>query len=165
MALNPIEQIRPVTIVGMITVFWVTFAALKRVFYGPVLEVMVRRRQKIADATEKVTEADALVASARQEAERILQEADTQVDKIGREAAEEVETERQEKLVAAKEEADQLLKDGRTRVGEVRKQEEAKVRSELVGCTTIACNKLVGKIDPRLIESVVDKVMRARLAV
>lgn len=165
MGLNPLEQFNAVTVIGMIVVFWATLFALKSVFYNPVLDIIVARRQKIAAAKAEVAKADLTVAAAQTEADRILAQSDEEVDKIAREAAESVEAQRQESSVAAKEEAERVLAAGRTHVVEVRKQEEAKVRTELVGCTTIACNKLIGKVDGRLIESVVDKVMRARLAV
>ena len=164
MTLNPLAQINGVTIIGMIVIFWMTFIALKVVFYNPLLEVVVARRQKITAGAEKLAEAEQVTADARRGGEALLAEADAEVEKIAREAGEEAEAQRQEKIVAAKEEAEALLVEGRARVTQVRKAEEQKVREELVGCTTVACDKLVGGVEPRLINSIVDKVMRARLA-
>lgn len=164
MGLNPLEQFNAVTIIGMIVIFWMTFVALKITFFNPLLEVVVTRREKIAAAKEKMVEAEEIVAGARHEAEAMLAEADEEVEKITRESAEEVEALRQEKVVVAKEDAERVLAEGRVRVAEVRRDEEDKVREELVGCTTIACNRLVGDVDRRLVSSVVDKVMRAKLA-
>lgn len=164
MGLNPIQQLNAVTILGMIAVFWVTFVALKAIFFNPILDVVVARREKIAASRAKLCEADEVVQAARAEAEVILAEVDEQAEKIARETTEDAEAQRQEKVVAAKEESDRILAEGRIQVADVRKEEEEKVRHELVGCTKIACDKLVGKVDGRLVESIVDKVMRARLA-
>ncbi len=164
MGLNPLQQFNPVTVAGMIAIFWVTFAALKVVFFGPLLEVVMARREKLGEAKAKLDEAEAIVADAKAEAETMLTQADAEVEKVLRQTTDDAEDRRQQRIASAKAEVERLLADGRLEVAQVRQSEEAKVRTELVGCTTLACDKLVGKVDKRLVASIVDKVMRARLA-
>ncbi len=164
MELNPLNQIHGVTIVGMIVVFWVTFVLMKVLVFNPVLDVMIARRRKIAEGEAKLAEADSVLNAAREEADSLVADGEAQAETVQKEATEVAESRRQERLVAAKEEADALLSQGRAGVADIRAQEAAKVREELVGCTGIACRKLIGKVDDRLVASIVDKVMRARLA-
>lgn len=164
MGLNPLQQFNVVTVVGMIVVFWVTFGALKVGFFNPVLDVIMARREKLDAGKAKLEEAAQVVEAARVEAEAVLSEAGREAEKIEREATEDAESRRQQELATAKAEAERVLADGRKDVVRLRKEEEARVREELVGCTTIACEKLVGKVDGRLVGSIVDKVMRAKLA-
>ncbi|RJQ53644.1 MAG: hypothetical protein C4521_07170 [Actinobacteria bacterium] len=164
MELNPLTQLNVVTIAGMIVVFWVTFVVLKVVFFNPLLDVVVARRKKVAEGRDRLAEAETILSRAGQEAERLLAEADSEVERIEGGAAEAAEAWRQERVAGAKEEADKVLVEGRDRIVRIRKKEEEKVREELVGCTTIACMRLVGKVDERLVGSIVDKVMRTRLS-
>lgn len=164
MALNPLAQLNLITIISLIALFIVTYFVLKRVFFDPYIKVMEKRSKKIEKSRDILLEAWALRDNARKEAERILAEAREETERITEEAKEEMARTREAKVAQANTKADEILAKGREKILRLKESEQTKLREDLFSCVNQTLTKLVGKVDERSVQSMVNKVLTAREA-
>jgi F0F1-type ATP synthase membrane subunit b/b' len=159
MELNPLKQLNPAVVAATIATFTVTYVVMRKVFYLPTIEVMERRNVRRLEADEKYAEAQSALAEAEGEATRIREEADAQVREAVEQSRSKVESERESRLAAARAAAEILLEQGRAAMSEEAELERASLRSEVVECVSLSCEKLFGRVDRAVVESNVDRVI------
>lgn len=146
------------------TIFVATFFILRKIFFVPIVGVMEKRSKKIEGARAKYMEAWALKSNAQQEAERILAEAREETEHTTKEAKEEMARIREAKVAQANAEADKILAKGREEILRLKESEQTKLREDLFSCVSQTLAKLVGKVDERTVQSMVNKALTAREA-
>lgn len=163
MELNPLNQVRPITIGSVVVIFGATSYVLRKTFFVPLIEVMEKRYARIAESQAKLDEAERIASEAEQQAEEVVEKAKEEAAAIVRESREKAEELVQARLEAAKKEAEETLAEGRKEIREIQEKEQAKLRKEALDCVHVACNKLFGKVEPNMVESVVDKLIAKKV--
>lgn len=157
MELNPIEQVNFITIVSIIILFTITFFILKRIFFDPLIEIMEKRTEKIERSKSLIDEAKNLLESAREESEKIINEAQTKAERIRTTAKEEALRIKDEKIFESKKKAEELLIEGRREIEMLKVEEKKKLASELLSCTQMTLEKLVERVDEKVLKAMIDK--------
>lgn len=163
MELNPLKQVDGVTIGSVVVIFTATSFVLRKTFLVPLVEVMEKRNARIKESEEKLKEAERIAAEAERQAEEIIARAKEEADATVKETRAEAEQLVQAQVEAAKEEGERFLEEGRTEIIATQESEQAKLRKEALDCVNAACDKLFGKVEPAVVESVVDKLIARKV--
>jgi F0F1-type ATP synthase membrane subunit b/b' len=159
MELNPLKQLNPAVVAATIATFTITYVVMRKVFYLPTIEVMERRNARRLEADEKYAEAQSVLSEAEGEATRIREEADAQVRDAVEQSRSRLDGDRETGLAAARAAAEALLEEGRATIHEEAELERASLRTEVVECVSLSCEKLFGRVDRAVVESNVDRVI------
>ncbi len=145
-ASNALIQVTPGLMIWTIVAFLITLFVLKRWAFGPIQQMIDERRERIhqslveadnarAEARRLLEEHRALIAQARQEAEKIRQEVRADAEAMRERVRDETEADRQRRLE------------------ETRRQIEAEtarsltvIRQEVAELTVLAVSKVTGKV-------------------
>jgi F-type H+-transporting ATPase subunit b len=145
-ASNALIKVTPGLMIWTIVAFLITLYVLKRWAFGPIQKTIDERRERIhqsiaeadharEEARKLLEEHKALIAQARQEAEKIRQEVRADAESMRERVREETEADRQRRL------------------DETRRQIEAEtarslntIRQEIAELTLIAVSKVTGKV-------------------
>jgi F0F1-type ATP synthase membrane subunit b/b' len=139
--------------------FTATYFVMRKVFYGPVIDVMEKRNGRRLEAEKKYEEAQRARAEAEAEATRVREEADVKVRGDVEQSRSSIEGMREARLAAARTSAEALLEEGRAAIREEAELERASLRTEVVECVSLSCEKLFGRVDRVVVESTVDRVI------
>lgn len=132
-------------LIVQIIAFIIVFLTLNAWVYGPMLNMMESRKQKIAQGLEDARVAAEARANAEKEAAKIIAEAQTEASNIVREATERASTAGQDVKTAAEAEAAKA-RDAAVAEAEVeRNRILGDLRSQVAGLAIAAANKLVGE--------------------
>lgn len=159
MELDPLAQLDPVVVGGTMVVFGATYAALRRVFFDPVIDAMEERRARCEAAAETCSGAEALIADAKAAAAAAVEGAREEADRVLAGSREAAEAERDARVADARERAEGMLRAGRAEILEAREAEVAALTTEARECVSLACSKLVGHVDDEVVAEVVDRVV------
>lgn len=142
---NPLLEISPGLMIWTIVVFLITLWILKRYVFGPVGQLIERRRKAIADSIEEAE-------SSRDEALRLLEdyrqrlaEARREADELRERGRREGERQRQELVTTAEEQRDRILADSQTQLDAQARQAVSDVRDEVAGLALAAAEKVTRK--------------------
>jgi F0F1-type ATP synthase membrane subunit b/b' len=159
MQLDPIGQLRLEIILGVLALFTLTLALLRRTFFLPVIAVLERRQERLAEADAVREEAAALLRDADEEAARIGAEAQAEADARLAKARAHAESARRERLDAARAEAQTRLDGGRAALRTEREAELSALSNEASACITLACGRLLDHVDERAVGRVVERLV------
>ncbi|MBI2483511.1 F0F1 ATP synthase subunit B [Candidatus Uhrbacteria bacterium] len=118
-------------LIAQLVNFVVLFLVLRRFLYRPVLEMLARRSQHIADGLRDATAASDRLAQVEQERGVILHRAELERQSMLERAAQEAETLRRERAVAADAEAEARIARAEREAERVREEMLAAVRAEI----------------------------------
>jgi F-type H+-transporting ATPase subunit b len=164
MILDPLSQIHPITMAGIVVIFLVTLLLLRRVFFLPLLTVMERRAARIEAARAGKAEAERLLARARVEAEQALSGAREEATRLADRVEAETAALRTERLARASAEAEAILAGGREEVLALARAQEARLAEELHACVTQALTRMIGTVDDAAVRLVMKRVLAAKEA-
>lgn len=125
--------------------FIVMFLVLKRFVYKPILGMLEKRRQAIAQGLEDARIAAEARANAEKEAEKIIAEAQAKAAHIVREASERAEAVAREIKAAAEAEAAKAREQALAEVEAERNRMLGVLRSQVAALAIAAAQKLVGE--------------------
>ncbi len=125
--------------------FIVMYLVLKKWVFGPVLGMLEKRRQAIAQGLEDARIAAEARANAEKEAEKIIAEAQAKAAQIVREASERAETVAREIKAAAEAEAAKAREQALAEVEAERNRMLGVLRSQVAALAITAAQKLVGE--------------------
>ncbi len=125
--------------------FIVMFLVLKRFVYKPILSMLEKRRQAIAQGLEDARIAAEARANAEKEAEKIIAEAQAKAAQIVREASERAESVAREIKAAAEAEAAKAREQALAEVEAERNRMLGVLRSQVAALAIAAAQKLVGE--------------------
>ncbi len=125
--------------------FIVMYLVLKKWVFGPVLGMLEKRRQAIAQGLEDARIAAEARANAEKEAEKIIAEAQAKAAQIVREASERAETVAREIKAAAEAEAAKAREQALAEVEAERNRMLGVLRSQVAALAIAAAQKLVGE--------------------
>lgn len=137
--------------------FAIIFVVLRAWVYKPVLGLLEKRREAIAQGIEDARIAAEARANAEKDAEKILSEAQTKASQIVREATERAETAGREVKAAASDEAAKAKSTALSEAQVERDRMLADVRGQIAALAMSATQKLVG-------ETLDDKRQRALIS-
>lgn len=164
MTLDPVSQFNLVTIIGVIVVFVIALLVLRKTFFGPVIAVIERRDAKVEKGRRIRDEAARLVSDAQAEAERIGAEAATARKDAVSAIRADIATAREARLVEATAEADAIAAAGRVEVDALRESERGRMHESLTGCVIETLSSLLDEVDERRVRALVDQELAARAA-
>lgn len=162
MDLNPLEQLNLITMASMAAIFLITFIVLRKVFFGPLIDVMEKRAGKLERANAKYREADALIEKAREEAARIAAEAAEREARLSEGVKGELARIRESKRAEAGVEAERILAAGRAEVARLKTAEHARLTEHLLTCSKQTLAKMISGVDEETLRLVVNRVLTAR---
>jgi len=125
--------------------FIVMYLVLKKWVFGPVLDMLEKRRQAIAQGLEDARVAAEARANAEKEAEKIIAEAQAKAAQIVREASERAEAVAREIKAAAEAEAAKAREQAMAEVEHERNRMLSVLRSQVAALAIAAAQKLVGE--------------------
>jgi F-type H+-transporting ATPase subunit b len=125
--------------------FAIMFVVLRAWVFKPIVELLTRRREAIAQGLEDARVAAEARANAEQEAHGILAKAQQDAAHVVRQATERAEKVALEIKVAAEHEAEKLHEDAATASEQARVQTLAELRGEVAGLAIAAAQKLIGE--------------------
>jgi F-type H+-transporting ATPase subunit b len=161
MSLNPLEQLNLVTIAAVAAIFLVTYVALRRLLFEPLLALMDRRARRVAEGAAAAEEARALVARAQQEAAKLVADATAAAERLERDVKDELARLREARVAEANARTGDLLARGRAEVSRIRSEEDARLEEQLLACSRQALLKMAGEVDAAALRLVVARVLAA----
>lgn len=164
MDLNPLNQLDPVVIFGVIGIFVVTFVALRRVYVAPYVAVMQEREALFDEADARAAEAAKVRSEAAAEAASVRDSAREEAERLVAEATERAERYRQERARAGADAAAARLEEGRAQIARAREIELERLRAQATECVGLACERLLGTSERADIEAAVDRLLDRRLS-
>jgi F-type H+-transporting ATPase subunit b len=156
--LDPLAQLDPVTIGGVIVIFLVTLLVLRRIAFDPLIGVMERRDARIAAARAAKAEAEAHLAAVRGEREARAAVAAGEATRALEAAREEAAGRRRARLEAAGAEAEAILARGREEAQALRREEEARLADALRASAAATLARVLGTVDDASLRFVVQRV-------
>jgi len=145
-------------LIVQIIAFIIVFLTLSAWVYGPMLNMMESRKQKIAQGLEDARVAAEARADAEKEATKIIAEAQTEASKIVREATERAGQAGQEVKTAAEAEAAKAREVAVAEAEVERNRILGDLRSQVASLAIAAANKLVGEaLDEKKQRSLLDE--------
>ena len=143
MTLDPLAQLSVTAMVAVILIFLLSLYLLRRTCLVPLIEFTERRAQRIDSAHANHSAAEELAAAARGEADALLANAKADADRIDDEAKRELAARRREALDKARAEADAILARGKDEVAELTRTEDATLAAELHACVHDTLGKIL----------------------
>ena len=145
-------------LIVQIIAFIIVFLTLSAWVYGPMLNMMESRKQKIAQGLEDARVAAEARADAEKEATKIIAEAQTEASKIVREATERATLAGQDVKTAAEAEAANAREAAVAEAEVERNRILGDLRSQVASLAIAAANKLVGEaLDEKKQRSLLDE--------
>jgi len=163
MNLNPIEQIKPLTILATVGVFSATYVALRHVVLLPLVNVMEDRHERIDAGRQAGDTAQRDLAVAAAAAEARVAQAHLEADTVLQASREHAEREREKRIAQAQAEAQTILEEGRAGIIAARNAEIATLRADALDCVSLACEKLAVPLDPITAGTIMDAVIAKRI--
>jgi F-type H+-transporting ATPase subunit b len=138
--------------------FLIMFVVLKEWVYKPILGLLEKRRQTIAQGLEDARVAAEARANAERDAEKILADARAEASRVVREATERAETAAKDVAAAAEVETAQAREEALTAVQGERERILNDVRGQVAALAIAAAQKLVGEaLDEKRQRSLLDE--------
>jgi F-type H+-transporting ATPase subunit b len=125
--------------------FAIMFVVLRAWVFKPIVELLTRRREAIAQGLEDARVAAEARANAEQEAQGILAKAQQDAAHVVREATERAEKVALEIKVAAEHDAEKLHEEAAEAGEQARVQTLAELRGQVAGLAIAAAQKLIGE--------------------
>jgi F-type H+-transporting ATPase subunit b len=145
-------------LIVQIIAFIIVFLTLNAWVYGPMLNMMESRKQKIAQGLEDSRVAAEARANAEKEAAKVIADAQTEASKIVREATERAAVAGQDVKAAAEAEAAQAREAAIAGAEVERNRILGDLRSQVASLAIAAANKLVGEsLDEKKQRSLLDE--------
>lgn len=166
---NPLLEPSPGLMIWTLVIFGIVFFILKKYVFGPVAEVVEKRRDQIA---ESIDEAE----RSRDEATRLLDdykvrlaEARREADQLREQGRKEGERQGAELVESAQAQRDRVLSDAETQIDAQARQAAAGIRNDVVDLALLAAEKVTSKSlsdddHRRLIEEAIDSADLSALA-
>ncbi len=166
---NPLLEPSPGLMIWTLVIFGIVFFILKKYVFGPVAEVVEKRRDQIA---ESIDEAE----RSRDEATRLLDdykvrlaEARREADQLREQGRKEGERQGAELVESAQAQRDRVLSDAETQIDAQARQAAAGIRNDVVDLALMAAEKVTSKSlsdadHRRLIEEAIDSADLSALA-
>ncbi|MGI9539234.1 MAG: F0F1 ATP synthase subunit B [Miltoncostaeaceae bacterium] len=166
---NPLLEPSPGLMIWTLVIFGIVFFILKKYVFGPVAEVVEKRRDQIA---ESIDEAE----RSRDEATRLLDdykvrlaEARREADQLREQGRKEGERQGAELVESAQAQRDRVLTDAETQIDAQARQAAAGIRNDVVDLALLAAEKVTSKSlsdddHRRLIEEAIDGADLSTLA-
>jgi F0F1-type ATP synthase membrane subunit b/b' len=162
-SLNPIDQIQVPTILAVMGLVGTTFVVMRKVFFAPYVAAMEEREVRLEAAESTIAEAERGLAAAEPEALGLVAAAREKADEVLRAARDDVEVYRKQEIEAALQESVRTLEAGRAEIATEREAEIASLREQAIECVTLACDKLMGSVEPTAVSTAVDKLLARRV--
>lgn len=137
-----IGQLFNVTLVVLILWWWV---------YRPLMKKMDERSQKISQGLTSAEEATKQLASAKQDAQQVLREAQLQAEATMKASTAEVEAMRSERLAKTQQEVEALLERSRQEIAEDRSAALASLQAQIADMVMLAAKKIVEPIADQVV--------------
>ncbi len=163
MSLNPLDQITWWVIAIVPVVFLFVFFALRKWFVAPYVAVLRARERDASAADQDVAAAEATLAAARERADKITAAAKEHCDGIAEDARKEADEYHRRVVESAVERSADILREGRARIETQRADLREGLRVQAMACVTAACERTLGKADPRVVGGSVDRALDAAL--
>ncbi|HUM12737.1 MAG TPA: hypothetical protein VLT82_17445 [Myxococcaceae bacterium] len=164
MALDPLKQIDLVVIGGVAVAFLITYFLLRRIFFGPLIEVMERRALRIETARSRRAEAERSLEDAQRRAAALLQAARDEGARLAdaaREASVKVSEARRAEIGP---EVEAIRARGRDEVLALRRSAETRLAEELCACVGQTVAKMIGRVDERTVRFLVTRTLAEKEA-
>ena len=137
--------VHPFWVVVSIVNFLVILYLLRRYLWGPVLNVLANRAEKIREGLAMAEEAKAERERIRADVERRLAEARREAQAIAERTTQAAEAAAAQIRTDAKTEADRIRERGREDAKQLHDQALAQLRSELAGMVVLAASRVLGR--------------------
>jgi F0F1-type ATP synthase membrane subunit b/b' len=162
LSLNPLTMIQPITIVLIVLIFIATYFALRRVFIFPYLAVIEERERLFDEADSALSQADEHDREAREEAGRLLDKAASDVEQSRLECKGRCDNYQRQRVGEAMASASAILEKGRATIFAERAEQRERLRGQVTDCVGIACQRLLGRAEPQVVDEAVDRAMARR---
>lgn len=155
-------------LIAQLVNFLILFVLLKKFLYKPVLDLLERRQQKIADGMRDADAAKERLVGIELERKQILHQTEAERQRMLEAAAMDVEELRRQRLQAIATEAEGVLNRAREEADRVRGELLAEVRSEL-GDLVLAISRkttsdaLTKDAHDKLVEAAIEELKGAKL--
>jgi len=124
--------------------FFVLFILLRLVLYKPLLNMMEKRRERIAEGVNNARRAEEALASAEADKQAILDEARAEAQRITAEARQRAEEAAKRIEADAREEATRIRQEADAEASQERETVLADMREQIVSLSIAAANHLIG---------------------
>jgi F-type H+-transporting ATPase subunit b len=162
MGLNPLEQLNLITMAAIAVIFLLTFFALKKVFFTPLIDVMEKRADKLMRAHTRYREANSLLEKAREEAKRIAAEAAETAAHLSEDVKGELTRIRDSKRAQTNAETEKILASGRVEVERLKATEQGRLKEHLLICSKQTLVKIIPTVDEEALRLVVNRVLTVK---
>ena len=159
---NPFELvIRPFWVAVSIANFLVLLYLLRRFLWGPVLNVLAERAQKIREGLAAAEEAKLERERMREEAEALLAKTRTEAQLIAERTTEAAEQAAAVIVSKAKTDAQRLVEKARADAEQAQRQALAELRGEVAGIAVLVASRILRReVDERTHRQLVEETLR-----
>jgi len=158
---NPLLELDPGLMIWTVIVFLITLVVLKKIAWGPLLESLDERENKIQDALSQAQkaqkEAESAIAQAREEGAQAIRRSEEMIQK----ARGEGEQLRQKMIDEAKAESQKVVDQGLQRIEAEQRAAIQEIRKASADLAIQAAGRLIrSSMTPELQRQVVDEFLR-----
>ncbi len=151
------------TLIAQIINFLVLVFIMVKFAYKPLLEILEKRKNKIASDLESAEQDKLMAAKLKQEYETQLAEARSQAQAIVDKANKLAEQTKEEMIQQARQEHERLLKAAQDQIEREREKVVKELRSEVVTLSMLAATKIIGenmdsKANAKVVNDFIDKL-------
>jgi F-type H+-transporting ATPase subunit b len=148
------------TLIAQLLIFLAMLGVLYRFAWGPLLQILNERRQRIAQGVEATERAKRELEAAEREREAKLEEArreaQTMLDRIAKQA----EDLRKELEAKAREQAEALIAKARAEIQQERAKAVEDLREQVADLAVMAASRIIGEtLDPKKHRALIERTI------
>lgn len=151
-------------LIAQIVNFVILFSALTFLLYKPLLAMLEKRRNKIAESLDNAERIGAELARANAESERIVTEAQSRASAIAADSLKQVEAARVAAVEKTKTEVGGIIASGKAQLATERDAMMGEVRAVAADLIARATEKVIGeKLTPTKDKHLIEKVLETKI--
>lgn len=158
--------IDPVLLAAQIVNILIILAVLRKFVYGPVLEILNKRKQTVEKGLKDAEESRILLEKAEEKEREIITDAQQQAKRIIDDAKKQAFGEADQIKESAKKQTDKMLQDARAQIEQETKEAESKLSTKIndlsIGLLTKTLSDLFGeKEEKQLLQKAIKQIKKA----
>lgn len=158
--------IDPVLLAAQIVNILIILAVLRKFVYGPVLEILNKRKQTVEKGLKDAEDSRILLEKAEEKEREIITDAQQQAKRIIDDAKKQAFEEADQIKESAKKQTDKMLQDARAQIEQETKEAESKLSTKIndlsIGLLTKTLRDLFGeKEEKQLLQKAIKQIKKA----
>lgn len=146
-------------LVAQVINFLILFLLLRKFLFGPIVNMLSQRKEKIAQGIKDSEEATNRLEKASEETKKLISDASSESEKIISQAKKEIAEQTQKRIEEAQEKASQIIEQSRKQAISEQEKIVEKAKKEIVDLAILISEKVMeGEVDKESVKKAIDKI-------